>query len=683
MKKSRKTRIPKKISKYILSKELNLIKTRWKSPSLPTSTDSQKSNNHKRMKKPRKSSSPRKAPKLFVPIINEEEGSFILQSNGDIPDEKFLSNLKQNKIFTMQFQKSNSPINTSLFNQTLKANSFVKIKSKITVTNNISSIKETNIHPSLFDKSELNKNTYKNLFENNIIDSEFFDTVFHSLTISRSNSISSKNHSKSSKNNSKSSKNSKFYKKNRSYNKKRKGSKDFRKDLINFEINNFNSSINLKGLTDKEKVIILSLMDLNKNNFRNKEDEIDIFNLDLEEYSFNKKYKNIVSSYSSEEDLDFEKNVYEFVDNRIKLYYKSFKNVKPHILDEKKNDIKKFNNEIKKILMYEQKVEALSCLGFKSIVMSLHSLIIDLLSNTNIEIRIKNKKEKEHILFNNDNNLIIFIALLAKYNKIKDICPYIENDFKEIIQNFENEKKMKISLSALFTDLYWDHVFKISSINKKFLKGYTLNNFKVNLSYEESKNAMKNIIDILIECDSPYKKNIGILLNLPYIRKKDIFLMNYIIKHKKNLAIIPPCNNNLIEKKEENSNNGKNKEKEESLDNAEKEEKEEDNNEKITENFSLEEVYNYIQGDDNNSEPKYKKKGKKRRKRKKNKIEEEEKNKENQNILINKNKIDSEDKQDDPVVEEFIQYFNNYNKTNVKCVKIKPVISKKWLESIP
>ena len=194
---------------------------------------------------------------------------------------------------------------------------------------------------------------------------------------------------------------------------------------------------------------------------------------------------------------------------------------------------------------------------------------------------------------------------------------------------------------------------------------------------------MKNIIDILIECDSPYKKNIGILLNLPYIRKKDIFLMNYILKHKKNLAIIPPCNNNLIEKKEENSNNGKNKEKEESLDNAEKEEKEEDNNEKITENFSLEEVYNYIQGDDNNSEPKYKKKGKKRRKRKKNKIEEEEKNKENQNILINKNKIDSEDKQDDPVVEEFIQYFNNYNKTNVKCVKIKPVISKKWLESIP
>ena len=668
MKKSRKIRIQKKISKYILSKELNLIKTRWKSPSLPTSTDSQKSRNHKKMKKPRKSSDFRKSPKLLVPIIKEEEGSFLFQSNSNINDDKLLSDLKQNQIFTMKFHKNNSPINTSLFNRTIKTKSFVKIKSKITVTNNISSITEANIHPSLFDKSELNKNYCQNLFDNNIIDREFYESFSPSLSVSRSYSSSSKITTT-------------HQKKSRSFSKQRNNSRDFKKILRNFEINIYNSSINLADLTDKEKVIILSLMDLNKHNFISKEEEIDILNLDLEEYSFNKKYKNIISSYSSEEDLDFEKNVYEFVDNRIKLYYKCFKNAKPHVLESKKNEVKKFNNEIKKILMYEQKVEALSCLGFKSIVMSLNSLIIDLLSNINIEIRIK--KEKEHILFNNDNNLIIFITLLAKYNKLKDICPLIENDFREIIQNFENEKKMKISLSDLFTDLYWDHVFKISNINQKFIKGYTSNNFKKNISYEESKNAMKNIIDILISCDSPYKKNIGKLLDLPYIRKTEFFLMNYILKHKKHFAIISEKNNNTTEKKEENSNNEKTKEKEDSIDNEDNKEKnEEQNGEKLTENFSLEEVYNYIQGDDNNSEPKYKKKSKKRRKRKKNKIEEEEKNKENQNILNNKNKID-EETQDDPVVEEFRQYFNDYNKTNIKCVKIKPVISKQWLESIP
>ena len=59
--------------------------------------------------------------------------------------------------------------------------------------------------------------------------------------------------------------------------------------------------------------------------------------MDLEDYYFNKKYKNILTSYSPEEDLEFEKNVYEFIVNRINLYKKSFKKAMRQDSEEKKN----------------------------------------------------------------------------------------------------------------------------------------------------------------------------------------------------------------------------------------------------------------------------------------------------------------------------------------------------------
>ena len=79
----------------------------------------------------------------------------------------------------------------------------------------------------------------------------------------------------------------------------------------------------------------------------------------------------------------------------------------------------------------------------------------------------------------------------------------------------------------------------------------------------------------------------------------------------------------------------------------------------------MEEVYKYIQGDSDSK--KGKKKYRKRQKKKKNKNED----KENENI----EKID-------PVVEEFIKYFIEFNRKNINCVKIKPVISQEWIESI-
>ena len=112
--------------------------------------------------------------------------------------------------------------------------------------------------------------------------------------------------------------------------------------------------------------------------------------------------------------------------------------------------------------------------------------------------------------FKNDNNYLdIFIELMEKYNTIKDICPFLEKDFKEIIEDYQQKKNIKFCLCELLTDLYWDYVFKIHKINNMFTSCYKLDNTKKNVIFEEAKHAMKSIIDILIVNDTSYKKYFG------------------------------------------------------------------------------------------------------------------------------------------------------------------------------
>ena len=639
----------KNLSNKILNKELNLFKTKSKSPSLATSADSPKSTTYKYLKRQRKSSDFNISAKIYLPLAEDKNELFTVKTKSIGPS--LISGFKQNIFSNINNNDKNQT--NSIFNTEINTNSksFVKIRGKITFNN------------SNFSKADIKTNLFRsnnNIFTNTFIDNEIYDTFLKSISKSRSNSDSSLNAKKSEENKDKVKEKEDL-----------KGEKDTNeKNETNNTGNNFNN------LEVKEKIIIEALIELNKSNLSEKEEEIDVYEFDLEDYYFNKKYKNIITSYSSEEDFEFEKNVYEFIDNRIKLYYKSFKSTKPHVLEEKKNDVKKFNNEIKKILMYEKKIPNYNCLGFKSIIMSLFSLIIDLLSNNRFLISFQ-KNLQENLLFDSNNNLLIFINLYTKYNKIKEICPYLEKDFKEIIQNFFDELGVKISLSDIFTDLFWDHVFKNRNINHKFTNAYISNNSKKNLSYEKTKSTMDKIIDILIKCNQPYKKMIGQMFHLPYMNRESVFLMNYIVDSKKKYDYVLDDNKEeTIEKEDINTNSSSNtnennnnknciesnNEVQNNVNNNNNQKKE---NNKNTDNFSLEEMYNYIQNDENGL--KNKKKGKKHKKKKKKNNEKE---------------IEEENERNDPVVEEFIQYFNDFNEKNIGCVKVKPRISKEWIDSI-
>ena len=450
-------------------------------------------------------------------------------------------------------------------------------------------------------------------------------------------------------------------------------------DLKNNKINNDKKEETQKNpfiapagnIIDKEKIVIEALASLDKDYMNNKDKNLVMIKLedfDIEKNYFEEIFEiNTKESDSEEKKLEYKqkKHVYETIDNRIKLYYNYYRKNKSYKINETEIELNNYKKEITDILAIETLNENYLFFGFKSIVISLYLLIIRRLSNSHFKIYLNSIKE--------DNiNLDIFIELMEKYNTLKDICPFLEKDFKEMIEIYQQKKDVKFCLCELLTDLYWDYVFKIHKINNMFISCYKLDNIKKNVIFEEAKHAMKSIIDILIVNDTSYKKNIGEQLKLPYMKKENLFLMCYINKSKK---IVNPfeIKNPFIERidknlEKENSNSEKinsTEVKNTSLLNfkdTEQDKKAENN--KNPENLSLEEVYKYIVGDMSNENKKHKKKN--RKKKKKNKTEE---------IQIVQTF--------DPIVDEFIQYFIEFNKNNCEhYTKIRPNISEEWIKSL-
>lgn len=450
-------------------------------------------------------------------------------------------------------------------------------------------------------------------------------------------------------------------------------------DLKNNKINNDKKEETQKNpfiapagnIIDKEKIVIEALAALDKDYMNNKDKNLVMIKLedfDIEKNYFEEIFEiNTKENDSEEKKLEYKqkKHVYEAIDNRIKLYYNYYRKNKSYKINETEIELNNYKKEITDILAIETLNENYLFFGFKSIVINLYLLIIRRLSNSHFKIYLNSIKE--------DNiNLDIFIELMEKYNTLKDICPFLEKDFKEMIEIYQQKKDVKFCLCELLTDLYWDYVFKIHKINNMFISCYKLDNIKKNVIFEEAKHAMKSIIDILIVNDTSYKKNIGEQLKLPYMKKENLFLMCYINKSKK---IVNPfeIKNPFIERidknlEKENSNSEKinsTEVKNTSLLNFKDtgQDKKAENN-KNPENLSLEEVYKYIVGDMSNENKKHKKKN--RKKKKKNKTEE-------MQIV----------QTFDPIVDEFIQYFIEFNKNNCEhYTKIRPNISEEWIKSL-
>ena len=457
-------------------------------------------------------------------------------------------------------------------------------------------------------------------------------------------------------------------------------------------------------MKNKRKVIIKALIYFNKDNIVNGIENFKRRIPDLNKSKF-------------EKDNTFEKNVYSKIEDRIREYLNKYK-------CEKLSQLRDFeNNYIMKIINFQKKSLNYKYIFIKGIIIGLINIINDWLGKEYL-------RSLEDNQANNDKDDFI-LDCYEKYEILKKICYFLEKDFSLFIDNFKDNNKLEFKFINLFSDIFWDYVFRIKDINIYFTKNCVIEKLD-----EKVNETMNNITNILYNIDLSYKKMFGDLLNITCIKSENIFLMDYVIKYRN------PSNNKNVNLKENKSINNINERKENNelhkssscemiLNNKidciennkrKKEEKIEDNKNIINDNkednknnsnnisedistndynnninksyndiednkmdlnlgksYSMDICNNKLNDKDSlekvynyilygeNEKKKQKKKHKKRRKNK------------NSNSIIMEENIDPID----PIVEEYKNYINNIYKNRSGYIKkIKPKINQEWINSL-
>lgn len=457
-------------------------------------------------------------------------------------------------------------------------------------------------------------------------------------------------------------------------------------------------------MKNKRKVIIKSLIYFNKDNIVNGIENFKRRIPDLNKSKF-------------EKDNIFEKNVYSKIEDRIREYLNKYK-------CEKLSQLRDFeNNYIMKIINFQKKSLNYKYIFIKGIIIGLINIINDWLGKEYL-------RSLEDNQANNDKDDFI-LDCYEKYEILKKICYFLEKDFSLFIDNFKDNNKLEFKFINLFSDIFWDYVFRIKDINIYFTKNCVIEKLD-----EKVNETMNNITNILYNIDLSYKKMFGDLLNITCIKSENIFLMDYVIKYRnpsnnKNVNLKENKNiNNINERKENNElhkssscemilnnkidciENNKRKKEEKIEDNKniinDNKEDNKNNSNNVSEDISTNDYNNNINKsyndiEDNkmdlnlgksysmdicnnklndkdslekvynyilygeNEKKKQKKKHKKRRKNK------------NSNSIIMEENIDPID----PIVEEYKNYINNIYKNRSGYIKkIKPKINQEWINSL-
>ena len=457
-------------------------------------------------------------------------------------------------------------------------------------------------------------------------------------------------------------------------------------------------------MKNKRKVIIKALIYFNKDNIVNGIENFKRRIPDLNKSKF-------------EKDNTFEKNVYSKIEDRIREYLNKYK-------CEKLSQLRDFeNNYIMKIINFQKKSLNYKYIFIKGIIIGLINIINDWLGKEYL-------RSLEDNQANNDKDDFI-LDCYEKYEILKKICYFLEKDFSLFIDNFKDNNKLEFKFINLFSDIFWDYVFRIKDINIYFTKNCVIEKLD-----EKVNETMNNITNILYNIDLSYKKMFGDLLNITCIKSENIFLMDYVIKYRnpsnnKNVNLKENKNiNNINERKENNElhkssscemilnnkidciENNKRKKEEKIEDNKniinDNKEDNKNNSNNVSEDISTNDYNNNINKsyndiEDNkmdlnlgksysmdicnnklndkdslekvynyilygeNEKKKQKKKHKKRRKNK------------NSNSIIMEENIDPID----PIVEEYKNYINNIYKNRSGYIKkIKPKINQEWINSL-
>ena len=188
--------------------------------------------------------------------------------------------------------------------------------------------------------------------------------------------------------------------------------------------------------------------------------------------------------------------------------------------------IKYFNENMlepdyKLLDVLKEKFTNIEIFVFKSLITSIMNFILDWAINIeNLDSFFEND-------YNNPSDSEKFVIIFEKFNQMMNVCQKIEKNFNIIFEKIKKEIEFEFTLIELFTDLFWDFIFRIHQLNCKFGSVY----FDGTLD-KKIKIILENIVNILFNIKTPLKKKIGESINLTWILKEKIYLANYILNLK-------------------------------------------------------------------------------------------------------------------------------------------------------
>ena len=164
--------------------------------------------------------------------------------------------------------------------------------------------------------------------------------------------------------------------------------------------------------------------------------------------------------------------------------------------------VKTFNNNMNesdynKLNELNERFTNLEIFVFKSLITSIMNFILDWANNI---AHLNSLLDNEN---NDSNNSEVFLIIFNKYNEMKKICQNIEKDFNLIFDKIKKEVDIDFTLIELFTDLFWDFIFKIQQINCIFSEVYIKDNID-----KKIKNIIDEIINLLFSIKIPLKKKL-------------------------------------------------------------------------------------------------------------------------------------------------------------------------------
>lgn len=248
--------------------------------------------------------------------------------------------------------------------------------------------------------------------------------------------------------------------------------------------------------------------------------------------------KPITSIFTSKTKAEstMEQNLFEAVQRAVSIALR-FQKINAHSINKKQSTHNNADDYSKKNVNYKgldklifqlyDKKKSLENFAIKGIMVSMITIINLYLDD----------------VYGNNISEDIFIEIYRRYLLFNNCCPFLEEDFPLAFNEFFKTFNIKFKLLELFSDIYWDSVFKYKDLCDVFLRNYkqqsTLdsvnnnnNNTKTPIK-KETQDTMNKIIGVLWKCMSPLKKQISEKLKIyEYICSSNIELSEFIMKQK-------------------------------------------------------------------------------------------------------------------------------------------------------